>query len=378
MKLKLYIFIAIILLSGIQPDKSLAIKHIVHVGSFYFSPNTLNVNVGDTIRWVWDNGSHTTTSATLPAGAPTWDSPINSASQSFEYKVVVAGVHNYVCTPHASMGHIGSFTATGAAPTLSVTPSNRNVTAMMGSTTFSVSSNSNWSVTSSANWCSVTTSGNGNGTIFADYLENTSLAPRVASISITVNGLPTQTVTVSQAGAAATLSVTPANQQVNAQAGNTQFDISSNATWNASSDASWCSVTPSGTGNGQLNAVYEENLLNQPRAATITISAAGAPTQIVTVSQDGSTVGLADKDGFALKVSTRLIGNTFSVLTNLPSGKSFSINILDIHGKTLIRRMGGGTEEISIDLTTLPSGIYLAKVETSNEKPCIRKFNLVK
>ncbi len=378
MKVKLYIFISILLCSGFKPDQSVAVKHIVHVGSFYFSPNTLNVNVGDTIRWVWDNGSHTTTSANLPAGAPSWDNPINSASQAFEYKVQVAGVHNYVCTPHASMGHIGSFTATGAAPTLSVSPSNRNVTSMMGSTTFSVTSNSNWSVSSNANWCSVTTSGNGNGTIFADYLENSSITPRVATISINVNGLPTQTVTVSQAGAAATLSVTPANQQVNAQAGNTQFSVLSNTTWSASSDASWCSVTPSGTSNGQITANYEENLLHQPRIATITIVATGAPTQIVTVSQDGSTVGLEDPDGFVLKATSRVIDGKFFITTNLPTGKSFSVEIIDINGKTIIHRMGIGSEEISLDLTSQPSGIYLAKVAPSNGIPLIRKFNLAK
>lgn len=378
MKFKLYIFLSILLFSGMKPDQSLAVKHIVHVGSFYFSPNTLNVNVGDTIRWVWDNGSHTTTSANLPAGAPSWDNPINSASQAFEYKVQVAGVHNYVCTPHASMGHIGSFTASGAAPTLSVSPSNRNVTSLMGSTTFSVTSNSNWSVSSNANWCSVTTSGNGNGTIFADYLENSSITPRVATISINVNGLPTQTVTVSQAGATATLSVTPANQQVNAQAGTTQFGISSNTTWTASSDASWCSVTPSGTANGQITANYEENLLHQPRIATITIVATGAPIQTVTVSQDGSTVGLNDQDDFVFKVTSTVIDGKFRLSTNLPSGISFSVVIIDINGKTVNRLNGNGSEEISFDLTSQPAGIYLAKVDPSNGRPLIRKFNLIK
>jgi len=100
----------IILELGYHTD-TYAIKHIVHVGNFAFSPSSLNVSVGDTIQWQWDNGSHTTTSVTIPADAASWDSPLNSTNQTFEYRVSVAGVYNYKCTPHAAMGMVASFTA---------------------------------------------------------------------------------------------------------------------------------------------------------------------------------------------------------------------------------------------------------------------------
>ena len=70
------IIVAALIISGLQAS---AVKHVIHVGSFYFTPGNLNVNVGDTVRWVWDNGSHTTTSTTIPAGAATWDSPMTSS-----------------------------------------------------------------------------------------------------------------------------------------------------------------------------------------------------------------------------------------------------------------------------------------------------------
>jgi plastocyanin len=92
-----------------------ATKFLITVQNFNFNPADLpNVHVGDTIQWNWVNGSHTTTSTTLPTGAPTWDHPLNSTSTSFEYKVTVAGTYNYKCTPHDSMGMLGSFTATPA------------------------------------------------------------------------------------------------------------------------------------------------------------------------------------------------------------------------------------------------------------------------
>jgi plastocyanin len=87
-----------------------AAVHTVQVEDFKFSPATLNVNVGDTIRWVWVEGFHTTTSTMIPVGAPTWNSPITSANPTFSYRVMMAGTYNYVCTPHAP-NMAGSFTA---------------------------------------------------------------------------------------------------------------------------------------------------------------------------------------------------------------------------------------------------------------------------
>jgi plastocyanin len=96
-----------------------ATKWIVNVQNYSFSPSNLpNVAVGDTIRWVWINGSHTTTSSTIPFGADSWDHPINSNNTFYEYPVTLAGVYNYVCTPHQGMGMTGSFTATQLTPLL--------------------------------------------------------------------------------------------------------------------------------------------------------------------------------------------------------------------------------------------------------------------
>jgi plastocyanin len=78
-----------------------------------FSPQTFEVNVGDTIRWVWTSGVHTTTSTTIPDGAAAWDSPLTAEMDTVDYLVTVAGDYAYVCTPHIAEGMIGSFTASG-------------------------------------------------------------------------------------------------------------------------------------------------------------------------------------------------------------------------------------------------------------------------
>lgn len=84
---------------------------VINQTGYHFSPSDVSVNVGDVIRWVWSSDSHTTTSKSVPAGAATWDSPLNSTKTSFEYTVTVPGSYSYVCTPHESMGMVGTFTA---------------------------------------------------------------------------------------------------------------------------------------------------------------------------------------------------------------------------------------------------------------------------
>ena len=176
-----------------------AVKHVVLVSNFTFTPSSLSVTVGDTVRWEWSSGSHTTTSGVIPGGAASWDHPITSSNTFYEYPVTIAGTFNYVCTPHASMGMVATFTAADLAPTLSVSPSNRAVTAASGTTTFSVTSNSSWTSSSDAAWCIVTPSGNGNGSITAIFEANPTNAIRVATITTAVAGMTPQTVTVTQA-----------------------------------------------------------------------------------------------------------------------------------------------------------------------------------
>ncbi len=176
-----------------------AVKHLVTVGNFFFNPSTLNVIVGDTIRWQWSAGGHTTTSTpgAIPAGALSWDAPINNTHTFFEYKVTVAGTYAYVCTFHAP-GMAGSFSATAFTPTLSVAPLNRNVAASSGTTTYAITSNTTWTASSNETWCTVDPNGSGNANFTASFSTNTTNVVRVATITVTVSGLTPQTVTLTQ------------------------------------------------------------------------------------------------------------------------------------------------------------------------------------
>jgi len=89
----------------------------VNVSDFQFSPSTLNVVVGDVIKWVWINGSsfHTTTSLTIPVGATTWDVLLNGSNLNFSYTATTAGSYTYQCDLHPLIMQ-GSFTVSAAVP----------------------------------------------------------------------------------------------------------------------------------------------------------------------------------------------------------------------------------------------------------------------
>jgi len=104
----LFLGLLLILASG---NYSFATKHRIANSDYQFTPKNLaNVHKGDTIRWYWVKGMHTTTSDTIPTGAAPWDSPIDSLDTVFEYVPAKLGVFKYHCTPHVSYGMVGSFT----------------------------------------------------------------------------------------------------------------------------------------------------------------------------------------------------------------------------------------------------------------------------
>ncbi len=86
---------------------------LIEVENFEFEPEVVTVNVGDTIIWFWEEGFHTTTSTLIPSEATPWDAEISSSSPFFQYVVTFPGSYDYVCSPHASMGMVGHFTANG-------------------------------------------------------------------------------------------------------------------------------------------------------------------------------------------------------------------------------------------------------------------------
>jgi len=100
------LLLLLIMMFLINSTNSYSVTHNVAVSNFSFTPSTINVTVGDTVKWNWVSGSHTTTcngssGTTRPAGSASWDADISSGNATFSYVVTVAGMYHYVCLPHA-------------------------------------------------------------------------------------------------------------------------------------------------------------------------------------------------------------------------------------------------------------------------------------
>lgn len=84
---------------------------------FHFDPHVAWVTPGGTVTWTIESGDHSTTAyhpendrpLRVPEQATAWDSDLLTApGATFVQPVEIEGVYDYYCTPHESMGMIGS------------------------------------------------------------------------------------------------------------------------------------------------------------------------------------------------------------------------------------------------------------------------------
>ncbi|MCL2576487.1 MAG: hypothetical protein FWE27_00345 [Defluviitaleaceae bacterium] len=177
-----------------------------------------------------------------------------------------------------------------------------------------VTSNRQWTVTSNQpSWLRATVaSGNNNASFQVLIDENTTPNQREGTITIASQGIPPRTVRIRQAGRTATLSLSE-NVWNPPSAGSEGFiRVTSNATWTVSSNnitgfmvdndeeeitvtsnVSWLradSFSPANrTGNGGFRIISDTNLQNTPRTGNLFVAAPGAPTQIISVTQDATS-----------------------------------------------------------------------------------------
>ena len=69
----------------------------------YSGTNVTVIDVGDSVRWVWRSGYHTTTSYDS-----LWDAEISSVQRTFTYTFNQPGTYEYYCIPHEFVGMVGT------------------------------------------------------------------------------------------------------------------------------------------------------------------------------------------------------------------------------------------------------------------------------
>ncbi|MDR0961679.1 MAG: BACON domain-containing protein [Mediterranea sp.] len=176
-------------------------------------------------------------------------------------------------------------------PYLNVSPQSTTFTAAGGSQLFDVYTanvTGDWTYTktgdgndATASWLTLTSSGN---KLTAVAASNTSIIARTATVTVSAPGAPDVTVTVSQAGFVASLSVSPTSYTFTAASGSHGFTVATNVAsgYTFSEDVSWLSCSISGN---TLTVTTDANTELNSRSATVTVSAAGATDVTLTVSQ---------------------------------------------------------------------------------------------
>ena len=242
------------------------------------------------------------TAWTATSSAP-W-AKINAASGSGNAQVVVTAEENTAITQRSATITIktadGKATATvkvtqsAANVIFSVDRNEFNVAAAGESFSVKVTHNIGYKINSQPDWVKQTgKASSGNVDTYTFNAEaNTSTEAREGVIVFCNDNNECVPVTVKQAGANATLSVSPASMTFTAKSESKTFTVTSNTDWTMTSDAAWVKLSATdGSGNAQVTVTAEENTATKQRIATITLKTKdGKTTATVKLSQNGADI----------------------------------------------------------------------------------------
>lgn len=167
-----------------------------------------------------------------------------------------------------------------------LTPASASFPNTSGDATVSVSSTGGtscpWTASSNTAWITISfgTSGTNSGTVGYTVTQNNTTSQRSGSLTVAGINFP-----VTQAAAPCTYSLSPGSATVGPTAGSGTFSVTSACAWSASSNATWLTVQGSGTGNGTVHYLFDDNPAASSRTGTIT-----AGTQTFTITQTAACI----------------------------------------------------------------------------------------
>jgi plastocyanin len=191
-------------------DRTLLSTTEVDVINDSFSPNSVTINVGDVIHFVWKGSDHSTTS--VSGSAVSWDSGVHNAGFTFDVTFNQSGTFNYYCKIHGFDNHNGTaggmsgsiIVAAGATlSSIAVSPASPSVAAGLTepfTATGTYSDNSTANITNQVTWASSNTS--------IATISNSSGSAGVATTK--AQGSTTISATLGSITGNTTLTVTPA------------------------------------------------------------------------------------------------------------------------------------------------------------------------
>ncbi|HUR31566.1 MAG TPA: plastocyanin/azurin family copper-binding protein, partial [Saprospiraceae bacterium] len=80
--------------------------HNVIVDDNFFSPQTIAIDLGDVVHFVWQGSGHSTTSDAT-SGPDAWNSGVIGGGSTFDVHIHNPGTHQYYCQPHGGPNGVG-------------------------------------------------------------------------------------------------------------------------------------------------------------------------------------------------------------------------------------------------------------------------------
>lgn len=86
----------------------------ISVTNYAFNPDELTIQTGDTVIWINSEGNHNVngTTNTYPLNPESFGNSVGSG-WTYNYVFTIAGVYDYQCDPHVSLGMTGTITVEG-------------------------------------------------------------------------------------------------------------------------------------------------------------------------------------------------------------------------------------------------------------------------
>lgn len=248
--------------------------------------------------------------------------------------------------------------------TLSVSASTASIASIANSKdSVNVTSNTSWKAKSDESWLTVSPdSAIGNGKLIFTAEANTAITTRQATVTISATGVTSKVINITQEAAAITLSVSAGTASMGKEANSKDsVDVTSNTSWNANSDETWLAVSPlSGTGDGTLTFTAEANPANTTRQAIVTVSATGATSKTVTITQDAGSINSVSTETVD---DIKLYPNPARDAVYLSTVEGIKqVAICNIEGRVLVN-LKNITKQ-NIDISNLEKGVYFFYITT--------------
>jgi hypothetical protein len=166
-------------------------------------------------------------------------------------------------------------------------------------------------------------------------------------------------------GGEPTLAVSPTIRIVGSKAGVTSFFVSSNTRWNAFSDSSWCTVTPSGSGNDSIIVAYSENRSAKPRVDTIHVYIPQLPILLmeVAVIQEGVN-GIDNISNCAFRIFPNPATHAITITDARNHSQDKTVCLFTSTGDLVNCYHFRNQQQVEIDVSNWVKGIYLVKMQS--------------